>query len=968
MALDTKLNLTNQKFEQTTGDTLNISGTTVIFGNLRYNADKASTYIPRSFTDFGFYTGNTGVGFSKDTGAVRSVRSNVDVIGNGTITVTNGSATINGTNTNFTDSTTGLGLNYWFSLHFTDSSNRDYRVDLTSITNSTLATAQSFYSESDIQRGYTTRSATFTGTTGTYPYKIVTNYAKDLYSVALGNKSYARNFGVAIGGSTVANGQAAVALGLFSAALNTAATAIGTNTIATGQRSFAGGWGATTSFIDRRVRAGGNTSFNFSENNTSQTTGHGALAQASAILGGWNHNIPSNSLRSVVIGGNAIKADSATTDTVFMPKVRIGLGTSGSLTNNNANTNIIVRNATTGELEIRSASSLTGTSVITATNGLNKSGNVIRLGGTVTGNTTISISSDSEVRELIFNANINDPDIRARFKIGTIDDGLSIIPSYSLEAFSTSDTGSIITASDQNLVMLSTDSVNSTFLRMNPTEVRVEGDFTVDGNVNLSINDEDDGIYVNDNYVAIFAGGYSSAIEMSDASISLYSASALPQSYGSINLTNKLSLEGKDSSNTIRTQILLTSTGATFVDNRTTKSGFQYAGNYSSGFTNFSLVHAGFVTGITSNVGSGLNRHSSGQLRLGGSLSATTTITGNNGAYSLRLGNSSTSRLNSFNVHSKNGNFLYSTADSGAASYIEQLTDSMYLYVDPLESGVGLEQNFSLVSGNPRIQFSLLRSSTQKSSTVNFNVGSFAYNSQYTLSGSNYYSLFNVGEGYLSFSADRQPLVFTTNSRTGTFNISEQFDYAFTVSHSDLSKLNAPKTVLRLAREIGGGNAPQNGIGARIDSWFQISGTTGMTTTALDSVVDNVNFGAVNSHFDAYVSSNSSMIKVLSITRSGATYGNNYSSSFGKFSLVDVNYVTGMTSSLKVSATITGNSVTTSFVVTHNKNTRDIIVQVYDMTTYETVLVDVVRTTVNNVRIDFLVAPASGVTYKIVII
>lgn len=50
----------------------------------------------------------------------------------------------------------------------------------------------------------------------------------------------------------------------------------------------------------------------------------------------------------------------------------------------------------------------------------------------------------------------------------------------------------------------------------------------------------------------------------------------------------------------------------------------------------------------------------------------------------------------------------------------------------------------------------------------------------------------------------------------------------------------------------------------------------------------------------------------------------------------------------------------TSSVVTHNLNTRDVDVQLYDVTTYETIIADVVRTTVNTLTVSFNTAPASG--------
>lgn len=115
--------------------------------------------------------------------------------------------------------------------------------------------------------------------------------------------------------------------------------------------------------------------FNISRNTSSQTDGYGAMARDGGILGGINNHLPVNSVRSVVIGGEAIVAPDAVTNTVFMPKLRFGLGTSASLTTDNSNNNIVVRNASTGEAEIRSALTI-GTPL--------ESVSVTTTGGTVT--------------------------------------------------------------------------------------------------------------------------------------------------------------------------------------------------------------------------------------------------------------------------------------------------------------------------------------------------------------------------------------------------------------------------------------------------------------------------------------------------------------------------------------------------------------------------------------------------------
>jgi hypothetical protein len=68
----------------------------------------------------------------------------------------------------------------------------------------------------------------------------------------------------------------------------------------------------------------------------------------------------------------------------------------------------------------------------------------------------------------------------------------------------------------------------------------------------------------------------------------------------------------------------------------------------------------------------------------------------------------------------------------------------------------------------------------------------------------------------------------------------------------------------------------------------------------------------------------------------------------------------------KFSASV-GNGALTSISVTHNLGTRDVVVNVYDNATYDTVEVDVVRTDTNTVTVSFATAPTTN-AYRVVVI
>lgn len=68
----------------------------------------------------------------------------------------------------------------------------------------------------------------------------------------------------------------------------------------------------------------------------------------------------------------------------------------------------------------------------------------------------------------------------------------------------------------------------------------------------------------------------------------------------------------------------------------------------------------------------------------------------------------------------------------------------------------------------------------------------------------------------------------------------------------------------------------------------------------------------------------------------------------------------------KASANV-GNGSSTSFAITHNLGSRDVVVNVYDNSTFDTVETDVVRTDANTVTVSFAAAPANN-AYRVVIV
>jgi len=93
------------------------------------------------------------------------------------------------------------------------------------------------------------------------------------------------------------------------------------------------------------------------------------------------------------------------------------------------------------------------------------------------------------------------------------------------------------------------------------------------------------------------------------------------------------------------------------------------------------------------------------------------------------------------------------------------------------------------------------------------------------------------------------------------------------------------------------------------------------------------------------------------LTQSGTTF--NVGAGTGITVNADDVAVDTTTVARKYTTTI-GNNSSTAFTITHNFNTRGVIVSVYDATTYDEVVVDVNKATANTVTVTFADAPATN--------
>ncbi len=206
-----------------------------------------------------------------------------------------------------------------------------------------------------IERTSGTKGVSDNGIFAGYLDKITTT------SAHLQNGSFSNFIGGGISNQILDGTSAAILSGRYNIASNESSVAMGEDARATGFASFAHGYfdrstiptptGGASSFP---IIASGTGSFNFSANNSSQTSGHGALAARSFILNTKNGNVPIGSPGSGILGGYNIKARDNDSSQVYVPNFNIAYVP----LNDDALTQILVRDATTGQVKYRTAASI----------------------------------------------------------------------------------------------------------------------------------------------------------------------------------------------------------------------------------------------------------------------------------------------------------------------------------------------------------------------------------------------------------------------------------------------------------------------------------------------------------------------------------------------------------------------------------------------------------------------------------
>jgi hypothetical protein len=148
--------------------------------------------------------------------------------------------------------------------------------------------------------------------------------------------------------------------------------------------SYIGGWWEPNTTIGKTnlkvPQVSGTSSFGYYSTDPSQVDNHGVRANSSAILGGKNSDIPPGSHYSVVLGGLGIKARDNDPQQVYVPNLNIVTAPAV----NNALTQVVVRDGTTGQLKSRDASTLS--QWVTSSSGINYPVGAVGIGTPLTNN------------------------------------------------------------------------------------------------------------------------------------------------------------------------------------------------------------------------------------------------------------------------------------------------------------------------------------------------------------------------------------------------------------------------------------------------------------------------------------------------------------------------------------------------------------------------------------------------------
>ena len=188
------------------------------------------------------------------------------------------------------------------------------------------------------------------------------------------------------------------------------------------------------------------------------------------------------------------------------------------------------------------------------------------------------------------------------------------------------------------------------------------------------------------------------------------------------------------------------------------------------------------------------------------------------------------------------------------------------------------------------------------------------------------------------------------NGSNDTFNNGETLTFAGTSNEIET-------TVSNNQIQIGLVNNPTISGNLIVSGNLTVSGTVTTVNTETINLADNII--TLNSNATGTPSENAG-IEVERGDSDNVALRWNEGSDVWELTKDGTNYKTIQNIQESTYATSVGDGSATSYTVTHNLGSRDVIVQLYDASSYDTVIADVVRTNTTTVTLTFGAAPASN--------
>ena len=230
----------------------------------------------------------------------------------------------------------------------------------------------------------------------------------------------------------------------------------------------------------------------------------------------------------------------------------------------------------------------------------------------------------------------------------------------------------------------------------------------------------------------------------------------------------------------------------------------------------------------------------------------------------------------------------------------------------------------------------------------------------------------NVGD--FTFVADDEAhSEATTRYICSIVDSSKKFVFAYVINYDPVGSFtNTSNGLIKGSSDVGKVAAESDGTGS-VNGWDALVNRISDVESNIESLTETSDGkqAAITGAASTITSSNLTANRALVSNGSGKVAVSPVTSTeLGYLSGVTDNIQTQINNLLNIGKAYKanfGNGTDKSYTITHNLNTRDVIVQIYDNSTYKEIFADVARTTVNTVTISGFITPPTTNQYRVLI-